>query len=78
MSMGDRRRLVRSHDFLSGLFWVILSIGTCLAAYRVKVGDIHNPGFVFNPSGVAALLGLMSIGLWIKSPFQVMNESNGT
>ena len=54
---------MRRYDFLSGLFLMILSAVTCMMAYRLGLGDIHNPGPGLIPIGVAALLFLMSIGL---------------
>lgn len=44
-----------------------VSIGTCILASRLGFGDIHNPGAGLIPFGAAALLGLMSIGMVIRS-----------
>jgi putative tricarboxylic transport membrane protein len=62
---------MKKYDFLSGLFLMILSIGVCLMADRLGLGNIYNPGAGLIPFGVAALLGLMSIGLWLKSLLEV-------
>jgi len=43
-------------------------------AYRLKLGTIREPGAGLIPFGVAALLGLMSIGLSLKSLSEVTRE----
>lgn len=65
---------MKNYDFLSGIFLMILSIGACLMAYRLRLGNISNPGAGLIPFGVAALLGLMSIGLSLRSLFEVTKE----
>ena len=55
------------YDFYAGLFLMGVSIGTCILASRLGFGDIHNPGAGLIPFGAAALLGLMSIGMVIRS-----------
>ena len=54
------------YDIYSALFLTIISGVTCLLAYRLSLGSIHNPGAGLIPFGVAALLGLMSIGLLLR------------
>lgn len=44
-----------------------LSASICIMAFRIELGNIHNPGPGLIPFGVAALLGLMSVGLSIRS-----------
>ena len=63
---------MRRYDFLSGLFLLLLSAGTCMMAYRLGLGDVHNPGPGLIPIGVAALLFLMSVGLVLRSLFEVI------
>lgn len=55
------------YDFFSGLFLLLLSIGICIMAYRLGLGNYNNPGSGFIAFGTAALLGLMSIGMVIRS-----------
>jgi len=62
---------MKRNDFLSGIFLMILSLGVCLMAYQLRLGNISNPGAGLIPFGVAALLFLMSIGLWLKSLLEV-------
>jgi len=65
---------MRRYDFLSGLFLLLLSAGTCIMAYRLGLGDVHNPGPGLIPFGVAALLFLMSMGLSLKSVLKIRNR----
>ena len=53
-------------DVYAALFLTALSMGACILAYRLGLGSIHNPGSGLIPFGVAAILGLMSIGLFLK------------
>lgn len=54
---------------------MILSLGICMMAFRLGLGDIHNPGPGLIPLGTASLLGLMSIGLSIRSLFEATKAS---
>lgn len=58
---------MRRYDLFSGLFLTLLSLGTCILAYQLRLGRIGHPGTGLIPFGTAALLGLMSIGLVLKS-----------
>jgi len=53
-----------------GLFLLFTSIGVCILAYRLGIGHFHNPGTGFISFGTATLLGLMSIGLVLRSFFE--------
>lgn len=61
---------MKYHDLFYGLFLTILSLCACSVAYRLGLGDIHSPGAGLVPFGTAALLGLMSIGMVIRSLFK--------
>ena len=58
---------MRKYDLVSGLFFLFLGVATCAMAYRLKLGTVREPGAGLIPFGVAALLGLMSIGLSVRS-----------
>lgn len=58
---------MRKYEFISGLFLLAVTGVTCLMAYRLGFDNIHNPGPGLIPFGVAALLGLMSVGLCVRS-----------
>jgi putative tricarboxylic transport membrane protein len=60
---------LKLYDVYSALFLTILSMGTCILAYRLRLGSIHNPGAGLMPFGVAALLGFMSVGLILRGLF---------
>lgn len=61
---------MKIYEFYSALFLTILSMGTCILAYRLGLGSIRNPAAGLIPFGVAVLLGLMSIGLLLRSLFR--------
>lgn len=63
---------MKHYDFYAGLFLMGVSMGACILASRLGFGDIHNPGAGLIPFGVAILLGLMSIGLCLRSLFGVI------
>ena len=61
-------------DRYSGAFWFVVSVCVSIQAYRLGLGDIHNPGvgFFFFWSGV--VMGLLSIILLAKA---VLARSRG-
>jgi putative tricarboxylic transport membrane protein len=61
---------LKIYDLYSALFLTILGISTCVLAYRLGLGSIRNPGPGLIPFGVAVLLGLMSIGLFLRGLFR--------
>ena len=63
---------MKIYDFYSGIFLMIISVGTCILSYRLGLGDIHNPGAGLIPFGTAAILGLMSIGLCLRGLFEII------
>jgi putative tricarboxylic transport membrane protein len=66
---------LKIYDVYSALFLTILSTGTCILAYRLRLGSIYNPGAGLIPFGVATLLGLMSIGLLLRGLFRSTDGS---
>ncbi len=54
------------HDVVSGLALAGLSAGACVIAYRMGLGSMGSPAPGSIPFGIAALLGLMSLGLMAK------------
>jgi putative tricarboxylic transport membrane protein len=71
---GDR---LRSYNFYAGIFLAILSLGTCILSYRLGLRNIHNPGPGLVPLAVAVLLGLMSVGLSLRSLFGTIKGFQG-
>jgi putative tricarboxylic transport membrane protein len=58
---------MKVYDFACGLFLTALSIAVCGLAYRLGLNQVSNPGAGLIPFGVAALLGLMSLGLVLRN-----------
>ena len=58
---------MKKYDFYSGLFLAVFSGAACILSYRLGFKSISNPGAGLIPFGVAGLLGLMSVGLLLKS-----------
>ena len=64
---------MKRYDFLSGIFLTILSATICVMAHRLRLGTVGDPGPGLIPFEWAFLLGLMSIGLSIRSLFKIKN-----
>lgn len=62
-------------DLWSGLFLLLLSIGTCTKAYQLDLGDPSTPGPGFIPFGIGGVLGLMSIYLCLRGALQAEGGS---
>jgi putative tricarboxylic transport membrane protein len=54
-------------DFYTGLFWVLFSLVTCIEAYRLKLGDIHQPGLGFFPFWTGIIMGILSLLVLFQS-----------
>lgn len=59
-----------NRDLWSGLFLLLLSVGTCIKSYRLDLGDPGNPGPGFIPFSIGGVLGLMSIYLCLRGALQ--------
>jgi putative tricarboxylic transport membrane protein len=53
---------VKRPELYASAFLAALAAAACAMAYRMGLGDIHNPGPGFMPLATAALLGLMALG----------------
>jgi putative tricarboxylic transport membrane protein len=49
------------------LFWVLFSLVTCVEAYRLNLGTIHEPGPGFFPFGAGFIMLLLSLAALLKS-----------
>ena len=67
-----------NRDAISGLFLTLLSAGTCIMAYRLRLGTGSTPGPGLAPFGIAALLGLMSLYLCLRGLLQAMRGHKKT
>jgi len=63
---------MRHRDLISGMFLIAVSLGTCIMAYWLGLGNGSNPGPGFAAFGIAALLGLMSLYLFSKGALQAI------
>ncbi|MEW6669513.1 MAG: tripartite tricarboxylate transporter TctB family protein [Thermodesulfobacteriota bacterium] len=61
-------------DLISGAFLMLVSLATCIMAYRLGLGTGGNPGAGFAAFGIAFLLGLMSMGMFVRALTQAHRE----
>jgi len=62
---------VKTYDLVTGLVLFFICVGICILAYGLGLGEIHDPGPGFLPFGISALLGLMALGLSLKSLIKI-------
>lgn len=75
---GTKDDCMRNRDVLSGLFLGLLSMATCMMAYRLGLGSGSSPGPGFAAFGIAFLLGLMSVYLCFKGVLQAIRDYGKT
>jgi putative tricarboxylic transport membrane protein len=63
-------------DCISGLFFIFISILICVQAAWLKIGSLTNPQPGFLPFLSGAVLGIVSIGVALRS-ILVRKESDG-
>ena len=51
---------------MASAFLTALAGAACVGAWRLGPGTVHNPGPGFMPFAVAALLGLMALGRFVR------------
>lgn len=56
-----------SADRVTSLFWLGISVAVAVASYRLGLGNVSAPGSGFVPFGASALLGLLSIVLFLRA-----------
>jgi putative tricarboxylic transport membrane protein len=49
------------------LFWLLFSLITCIEAYRLKLGTIHEPGPGFFPFGAGFIMLILSLAALLQS-----------
>ena len=49
------------------LFWVLFSVITCIEAYRLNLGTVHEPGPGFFPFGAGFIMLLLSLAALLQS-----------
>ncbi|RPI74420.1 MAG: tripartite tricarboxylate transporter TctB family protein [Desulfobacteraceae bacterium] len=58
---------MRTLDSASSLFWLLVSLISITASYRLGLGTVHNPGMGFLTFGVGSILGILSLALFLKA-----------
>ncbi len=58
---------MRTYDRRIGLFWLVLATYVCIASVRMGVGTLRNPGMGFMTFGSSALLGILSVILFLRT-----------
>ena len=48
-------------------FWLLFSLITCVEAYRLKLGTVHEPGPGFFPFGAGLIMLLLSLAALLQS-----------
>ena len=56
------------------LFWLLFSLITCVEAYRLKLGAVHEPGPGFFPFGAGFIMLLLSLAALLQS---ISKKGNG-
>ncbi len=49
------------------LFWVLFSVITCVEAYRLNLGTVHEPGPGFFPFGAGFIMLILSLAALLQS-----------
>ena len=61
---------MKTYDQGSSLFWLLLSILVFIKSIHMGIGTIQNPGIGFLAFGASALLGFLSIALFLQATLQ--------
>jgi hypothetical protein len=58
---------MKNLDRGTSLFWLVLSILVCIESVRLGIGTLRNPGMGLMAFGASALLGILSITLFLQT-----------
>jgi len=58
-----------NRDFLSSLFWFLVSIVICIQSFHLGIGTARNPGTAYFALLSAGMLGILSLALFFKALF---------
>ena len=58
---------MRAHDIGSSLFWLVFSVLVCMSSIWLGIGSLHQPSAGLWSFGASALLGILSLGLFIQT-----------
>jgi len=58
---------VKALDQISSLFWLLVSIAVFFESVRLGLGKVHNPGVGFITFCASGILGILSLGLFVRA-----------
>jgi len=58
---------MKTLDQTSSLFWLLVSIAVFVESLRLGIGQVHDPGRGFITFGASGILGILSLGLFIRA-----------
>jgi hypothetical protein len=58
---------MKALDRKSSLFCLVVSALACIESYRLGIGSLHKPGMGFTGFWTSALLGVLSLALFLQS-----------
>jgi putative tricarboxylic transport membrane protein len=61
------QRNMKIHERIGGFIWLLLGIGVCVGAAKMRMGNLHKPGPGFMPFLAGALLGLFGLILLLST-----------
>jgi putative tricarboxylic transport membrane protein len=61
---------MRTLDWTSSLFWLLVSLAVFVESIRLGIGTLHNPGRGFITFGASGILGILSIILFLRASLQ--------
>jgi putative tricarboxylic transport membrane protein len=67
MAEPDRRRSANDPELYASAALLALAAAASVAAYRLGLGTVHNPGPGFMPFAAAALFGLLALGQLVRA-----------
>jgi hypothetical protein len=65
---------MKAFDRGSSLFWLLLSAYVCIESLHMGIGTPRKPGMGFMTFGVAGILGIFSLILFVKASFEKRQE----
>jgi hypothetical protein len=67
---------MEKRDLVSGIFLILLSLSISITAYKLGLGTGSEPGAGFAAFGIAALLGLLSVWMFIGAFIRISREGS--
>jgi putative tricarboxylic transport membrane protein len=67
----------REKDRMSSFFWILVAIGICYGSVRLDLGELHKPGPGFFSFLAGAILGVLSLIVFLQSLKSAPGEERG-